>query len=183
MGKKIRIYHRGVQKLFTNCYGAHARRNCRSKKVRWIDYVLRFMDSHQEIPGDYYGRWLDVLNKEFGEIVEERGEEDQTDNHDVDQSMSSSNRTGDEQSKELMRNPAPVPPSINKTEYMQAEQQLGRQRQNQNATRISRDEEDLLSNFLSFGMAIDEAKEAHHKEQEMAELKQRMKDHKRAAQS
>ena len=55
-GKRICVYHRGIQKLCTHCFGAQARRNCRSPKVRWVDYVLKFMESHREIPPENYGR-------------------------------------------------------------------------------------------------------------------------------
>ena len=80
-GKRIRIYHRGVQKLCTNCYGAHARRNCRSKKVRWIDYVLPFMETHPDIPGEYYGRWMEAVNNEFGEVIEDNESDNRTEDH------------------------------------------------------------------------------------------------------
>ena len=73
-GKRIRIYYRGVQKLCPRCFGNHPRRNCKSEKRRWVDYVLEFMENYQDIPNELYGRWYKVINEEFGEV---NGESDQ----------------------------------------------------------------------------------------------------------
>ena len=70
-GKCVRVYHRGVQKLCSNSFGTHARRNCRSEKVAWTRYVLNFMEKYPEIPSEMYGRWWKVINDEFGEILKE----------------------------------------------------------------------------------------------------------------
>ena len=61
-GKRIRVYHRGFQKLCNNCYGHHARRNCKSQKVPSTKYVLDFMEANPEIPKEMYGRWWKVIN-------------------------------------------------------------------------------------------------------------------------
>ena len=105
------------------------------------------MESHQEIPSKYYGRWLDVVNKEFEEIIEDAVEENQADNHEIDQLMSSGS---DKRSLEPTGNPKPAPLSTNLTGNTPSEQQHGGLRQNQNTTRISCEEEDLFSDFLSF---------------------------------
>ena len=77
-GKRIRVYHRGVQKLCNNCYGPHPRRNCRSDKVPWTQYVLKFMETHPEVPKEFYGRWWKIINEEYGEIVNESDETEVT---------------------------------------------------------------------------------------------------------
>ena len=77
-GKRVRVYHRGVQKLCSNCFGAHARRNCRSEKVAWTRYVLNFMEKFPESPSKLYGRWWKVINDEFGEIIDEGEQETNT---------------------------------------------------------------------------------------------------------
>jgi hypothetical protein len=170
-GKRIRIYHRGIQKLCTNCYGAHARRNCRSAKVRWVDYVLRFMESHRDIPPEYYGRWWKVVNDEFGEIInqdeateteiesrqEERQDEVPAQNENVNQVPTEAERSKrpSYSNSNVQQNPSNTP---------------------------SPHEQDLLADYLAYGLSLNEAREAHKKEQELAELKHKMRENKRAIQ-
>ena len=61
-GKRIRLYYRGITKMCTNCFGAHARKVCSSPKVQWISYVSDFMSSHDHIPMEYYGRWANIVS-------------------------------------------------------------------------------------------------------------------------
>ena len=159
-GKRIRIYHRGVQKLCSNCFGTHPRRNCRSEKVPWTRYVLNFMEKHPEIPPELYGRWWKVINDEFGEIIEENGNEEretmpQTD-HNIRES-SANTATGSNQE-----------PS-----------QQHREKNNQRLTRV---EESNLADYLSIGMSIEEAREAFDTEVKGAELRLRVRDNQRARQ-
>ena len=68
-GKRIRLYYRGIKKMCTNCFGAHARKVCTSTKVQWIQYVSDFMLSHDHIPMEHYGRWAAIVkdwNKNSG---------------------------------------------------------------------------------------------------------------------
>ncbi len=58
MGKRVRIYYPGIQKLCPNCYGPHPKRTCHSKRIQWKNYVRKFMDDFKEIPSSLYGRWL-----------------------------------------------------------------------------------------------------------------------------
>jgi hypothetical protein len=60
-GRKIKIYYRGIQKLCTNCFGRHQKRNCHSRKVLWIDYVARFITENPDIPDEYYGKWVEIV--------------------------------------------------------------------------------------------------------------------------
>ena len=43
-------------------------------------------------------------------------------------------------------------------------------------------EQDLLADYLAYGLSLNEAREAHKKEQELAELKHKMRENKRAIQ-
>ena len=62
-GRKIKIYYRGIQKLCTNCFGRHQKRNCHSRKVLWIDYVAQFIEKNPDIPDQYYGKWSEIVKK------------------------------------------------------------------------------------------------------------------------
>ena len=64
-GRKIRIYHNGITKLCTNCFGQHTRRQCKNPKKMWLEYVRDFMVEHPDLPEDYYGKWWDVVDLEY----------------------------------------------------------------------------------------------------------------------
>ena len=63
-GRRIKIYYRNINKLCTNCFGAHNKRNCKEEKVKWIDYVDKFMKDNQHIDPSLYGRWAMILERE-----------------------------------------------------------------------------------------------------------------------
>ena len=62
-GKKIRIYYNGIRRQCTNCYGGHAKQNCRNQKLEWIDQVKRFMDWNPKINKLWYGKWWHIVQK------------------------------------------------------------------------------------------------------------------------
>ena len=163
-GKRVRIYHRGVEKLCSNCFGTHPRRNCRSEKVAWTRYVLNFMEKHPDIPSEHYGRWWKVINDEFGEIIPEGGNIEQT--NEVPSTLE--------------------PPSANsESTSTHVDQSRTARKQNIRSTeaRPTREEENNLSEYLSLGMSIKEAREAFKIEIEAAELRFRIRDNQRARQS
>ena len=67
-GKRVRMYHRGITKLCSNCYGAHERKSCKNEKVQWIQYVKDFMTDYPDIPQDYYGKWYNAVESWLKEI-------------------------------------------------------------------------------------------------------------------
>ena len=60
-GKRIRLYHRGITKKCTNCFGPHARKVCSFPKVQWVEYVSDFMLKYPDIPEEFYGKWPTVV--------------------------------------------------------------------------------------------------------------------------
>ena len=63
-GRLVRMYHKGIQKLCTNCFGNHTKRVCQSQKVLWVDYVRKFVNNNPDIPLVYFGKWIDILKSE-----------------------------------------------------------------------------------------------------------------------
>ena len=61
MGKRVKFFYKGIQKLCPKCFGPHHIKNCHSQKVQWIKYVKRFIDSETEIPRECFGRWIEIL--------------------------------------------------------------------------------------------------------------------------
>jgi hypothetical protein len=49
MGRKVRVYYRGITKLCINCYQpGHIKKNCKNSTVGWIDYVQKFKEEQME---------------------------------------------------------------------------------------------------------------------------------------
>ena len=74
MGRKIRVYYRGITKLCINCYQAgHIKKNCRNQTVGWIDYVQNFQENNN-FSDKLYGNWIKILklNKTRKEKAEQR---------------------------------------------------------------------------------------------------------------
>ena len=63
-GRRIKMYHSGIQKLCTNCFGPHKKQFCTSQeKVPWISYVKDFIEQNDDIPVEFYGRWPELVRK------------------------------------------------------------------------------------------------------------------------
>ena len=61
-GRRIKIYHKGIDKLCTKCFGKHRKSECRAeKKIEWIDYVANFITTNPDVPTDLYGRWTELV--------------------------------------------------------------------------------------------------------------------------
>ena len=163
-GKRVRIYHRGVQKLCSNCFGAHQRRNCRSSKVSWTRYVLNFMEKHPEIPSEMYGRWWKVINDEYGAIIEEED--------------------ADSQAKESSNVPPPSEPRYTAEKPASNEyQSTTTQDKDRQKRGLSKEEEEKLADYLHLGMTLEDARAAFKVELEAAELRFRVRESQRAKQA
>ena len=65
-GQKVRLYYGGIEKTCTICYcNGHVRRECTNQKRQWISYVMDYMESHPDVPVDYYGRWSKIVSDEL----------------------------------------------------------------------------------------------------------------------
>ena len=173
-GRRIRIYHRGIQKLCTNCFGNHTRRACKSKKGRWIDYVLRFMENNPEIPMELYGRWKKVIDQEFGEIVDQpNGEamwEDQYEDatpQEVSTVNEQSNAGPTTSTTNIIQPPAPTPMAAERSTLKPI-------------TQMTEEEEDELAEYLNIGMTLAEARQMKANEKRLAEVKLQIREQRRA---
>ncbi len=63
MGKRVKFYYRGIQKLCPKCFGPHAMKTCNSRKKMWTEYVEDFIGVNTFIPVECYGRWIDIIKK------------------------------------------------------------------------------------------------------------------------
>ena len=60
-GKRVKIFHKGITKLCTYCFGAHPRNRCSSEKVAWADYVKSFANSNPNLKKEFFGRWWKII--------------------------------------------------------------------------------------------------------------------------
>ena len=60
-GKKIKIYHRGINKMCSNCYQTgHLRTACQRDRVDWMSYVDSFV-LNSGLDETYFGKWMEKL--------------------------------------------------------------------------------------------------------------------------
>ena len=63
-GKRVKMYHAGIQKLCTNCFGPHKKQHCEAaEKVPWVQYVRRFIEENEEIQPHLFGKWIEIIQK------------------------------------------------------------------------------------------------------------------------
>ena len=63
-GRRIKIYHRGIDKLCTKCFGKHRKSECKAEnKIEWIDYVAKFISDNSGVPAEMFGRWYELVSK------------------------------------------------------------------------------------------------------------------------
>ena len=109
------------------------------------------MESNPEIPAKLYGKWWKIVNDEFGEIIQEDGPR-----------------------------ATETEPEVTPTNYQNSSKSANNAPQNNvPRERLSREETDNLSDYLRIGMSINDARQAFHKEFEMAEIKQKIRESKR----
>ena len=187
-GKRIRIYYRGVQKLCPRCFGNHPRKNCRSEKRRWVDYILEFMDHYQDIPNEIYGRWYQVINEEFGEVI---NKQDQT-TADQSDGLNPTERV-DQTQQNCPAQPSAQPQSSTiqkKMAFVSKRSQVlpnavasTESRPDQRShTPITRDEETSLADFLAVGLSLTEARAMKENEDRLASIKLQARELKRQTQ-
>ena len=174
-GRKIRVYFKNMNKLCTNCYGSHTRRQCTNEKVPWITYVRDFMKNNQDITEDYYGKWWEAVDNEYpgyfddltqGELTNAQQNQNQESertsstmlNTQNDSQMSSSNQLP---SSTLSFRNLTAGPSRHHDKPRSRDPRLHKQQ----------DDQDELSRIMSRGLSLNDAKNyiKNKKEQEHLE--------------
>ena len=183
-GRRIRIYHSGITKLCTNCYGNHARRQCRGEKVPWIIYVRDFMAAHENLGPEYYGKWWDIIDTEFpGYFDNQEREENQQHEHSQHQQAGQHQQANNNRREETLSFQNPRIPDRNtaipqRSRDPRIQKNLTRQQtSNQpSATNYdnSFDRQAEMSKLLSAGLTLTDAKKYIVNMEEQRELEKRM---------
>jgi hypothetical protein len=64
LGKRVSIYYPGIRRLCSKCFEEHSGKFCKKTKVKWIDYVINFIETNKHVLEEAYGRWLEIIEKE-----------------------------------------------------------------------------------------------------------------------
>ena len=62
-GRRVKIYHAGIQKLCTNCFGPHKKSTCTREKVPWINYVQTFIEENGDLKPEMFGKWNEIIQR------------------------------------------------------------------------------------------------------------------------
>ena len=117
------------------------------------------MEKHPHIPKDMYSRWWKVINEEFGDIIE--------------------NKAIEEEERITIRDQEPpksVEPQPVTTNDKQDQQPSKRTEVGDKLYLLSKEEEEDLAVYLDLGMSLNEAREQHKKELEVAEMRMRIRE-------
>ena len=71
-GRRVKIYHKGIQKQCMGCFGFHLRNQCKSAKVNWPDYVKDFANLHPGLDQMFFGRWWTLVSGHVQGINQEQ---------------------------------------------------------------------------------------------------------------
>ena len=174
--KRIRIYHNGISKLCSNCYGHHTRRQCRNEKRPWIEYVRDFMLENDGLGAEYYGKWWDIIDNEYPGYFDQNQAQRET------EELIDSNPTVDTSSERRQRSvtrfadsrPEVSRPSrdprINRTNSFRHEKQT------HPTPKPNYDRQTEMSRLLANGLTLTEARKYLDNKEEMADLENRMKN-------
>ena len=128
-GRRIKIYHAGITKLCTQCFGEHRKQYCpNNEKTPWTEYVRNFIDSNPEIPSEFFGKWVEIVNKVSSERTRGRrfsnpdpiqNDDEETDNLIGNTQEGCSNSQNHEQiTKESTSTPNPIKDTANKVQEL-----------------------------------------------------------------
>ena len=165
-GRRIRIYYNGIEKLCSNCYGKHTRRQCRNQKTEWIEYVRDFMYKYKEIGEDYYGKWWDIVDTEYPGYFDEPSTAEEE----------HSPRSSEGQTESTNTHVAPPSqsrdPRVNKQLHQHAptHQQRPEPKTNTQTQRTSYDRQTEMTRLLGSGLTLTQAKRYLDNKDEQAEI-------------
>ena len=127
------------------------------------------MNKNPDIPEEMYGRWRKVIGQEFGEVLPPTALDkvwvEQNDSSAEQEMPKEQHMVTLPQKPEQSNETRPVPNQQSKlTPFV----------------RLTKEEEDDLAKFLNFGMTIAEAREMRANKKKLSEVKQQMREQRRA---
>ena len=168
-GRRIRIYHTGITKLCSNCYGRHTRRQCRNEKRQWIEYVRDFMLDNEDLDENYYGKWWGIVDSEFPGYFEQRDQPEQ------EQAQAQANPT-------RFAPPRGAPPHSQRDPRLNRPSRVQQQRQEPTGNEYpplpppttQPDRQQEMSRLLASGLTLTDARKYLDNKAEQAEIERRM---------
>ena len=167
--RKIRLYHNGIDKLCTNCFEHHTRRQCRNQKKKWIEYVRDFMMDHPDLTEEYYGRWWDVVDVEYP------GYFDNAQDAPNEQAQAAPTRFAEPRSTLPKPNRDPrLNRDLRQQQTTQTQQQTQQRMQQENQMNQTFDRQREMSRLLANGLTLTDARRYLSSMEEMETLNARM---------
>ena len=172
--RRIRIYHNGITKLCSNCYGNHSRRQCRNQKRQWIEYVRDFMYEHDNLKEDYYGKWWEIVDNEYPGYFDDNPEPSNPAQptaavHTQERRQRSVTRFADSRVETPQRS---RDPRINRTNNTRPTTQTSNMNQQPPNTQPDRQHE--MTRLLESGLTLTDAKKYLANQEEQREIERRM---------
>ena len=182
-GRRIRIYYKGINKICTQCFGSHNRRQCQNGKTPWIVYVRDYMTGNKDVGEMMYGKWWNIIDKEFPGYFDIQQDQMENGNTLSDESLpsfpQSEVREQDNQSETI------------DTSHQQARTQSSRQsrdprvysRKNEGDTSqqhqksgidIDLQQQREMSDLVARGLTLEDAKSYMKSRREQAEMEKKM---------
>lgn len=115
-GYKIRVYHRDIKKICTNCYDdGHTRQDCSNEKKEWMHAVVDFITKNDDIPDELFGRWLSLARDfvEKNEHIFEHPETTETINDRQSTTEINSEHEYDDHFYDAIQSPDEMMPGVN----------------------------------------------------------------------
>ena len=187
--RRIRIYHNGITKLCSNCFGRHTRRQCRNEKRQWIEYVRDFMVDHEQLQEDYYGKWWDIIDTEFPGYFDQNREEPATntptnENPDPERNQKAVSRFAESSNQPPT---ASRDPRINRRNDLREQRSLNHTDTTRptfkNVAPNKPDRQQEMSRLIANGLTLTDARKYLANKEEQDELERRMMNPDRQTQS
>ena len=168
-GRRIRIYHSGITKLCTNCFGRHTRRQCKNLKTPWIVYVRDFMKENEELGAKYYGKWWDIVENEFPGYFDIPDDDERQ--HSTTQAHSQSQRP-EQTTRFADKRSEPTKMSRDPRLQKRAEKQSTSAPPSNQGTQTDRQME--IARLLATGLTLTDARKYLQNQDEQREIEKRM---------
>ena len=178
-GRKIRIYFKNMNKLCTNCFGSHSRRQCTNEKVPWIVYVRDFMFDNPDIDESYYGKWWEVIDNEFPGYFDQNPGDQQSSVQTIEngprQTESSQNNEANKANQAITRTTRSATPRVQADHQRQSRDPRLQKQQYQGQPQQQHQEDGAkVDQLVQKGLTVNEARTYLKNKKDQAILEQRM---------
>ena len=179
-GRRIRIYYKGITKLCTQCFGSHNRRQCQNEKVPWVIYVRNYMFNNKNVEEPLFGKWWDIVEKEFPGYFDSPVDCGSNERNPTSHQTLPATQKPDDTSEACHTTEREPPPKLPRPSrdprlLSRQTQQPSQQPQQSSGNDTTRSQEQVeLTELVSRGLSLEDAKSYRKNKLEQANLEMRM---------